>query len=190
VLPALIAAAVIAVVVAVIALGRGGGGSSGGGPAAATTRATATTGVPPLVRESGSIFTIAVPRSWAQRDNTSGQGLKRSTWTDPSDSRNLLLVDPIPSVASTPEGRARNVDATLARTKPGYRQISLGPATIAGRAGYALAYEVSGVRYLDQFVNLDCQDGYAVQGQAPSDRFTMLESTFRASADSLRSKPC
>jgi len=65
-----------------------------------------------------------------------------------------------------------------------------GPATIAGHAGYELTYEISGVRYLDQFVNLDCQDGYAVQGQAPASRFLELAPTFRRSANSLRSKPC
>ena len=101
-----------------------------------------------------------------------------------------MLVDPIPQVKSTPEGRARGVDANLQRTKPGYRRISLGPATVASHSGYELTYEIGGVRFLDQFVNLDCQDGYAVQGQAPASRFSSLEPSFKRMANSLRSTSC
>ena len=62
---------------------------------------------------------------------------------------------------------------------------------VAGRGGMGvLIYEVGGIRYLDQFVHLDCQDGYAVQGQAAASRFLELAPTFRRSANSLRSRPC
>jgi protein kinase-like protein len=192
-LPGLIGVIVVAVVVAVIALSGGGGGSSKDraattGTTTATQASTTSTIVP--VRETGSIFTIEVPKNWQRRDNTTSGGLQRTTWSDPADSRTAVLVDPIPQVKSTPEGRARSVDASLQRTKPGYRRVSLGPATIAGHTGYELTYEISGLRYLDQFVNLDCQDGYAVQGQAPTSGFAALSPTFRNSANSLRSKPC
>jgi hypothetical protein len=183
---------VVAVVVAVIALSGGGGSSKDRAATTGTTTATqaSTTSTIVPVRETGSIFTIEVPKNWQRRDNSTSGGLQRTTWTDPADSQTAVLVDPIPQVKSTPEGRARSVDASLQRTKPGYRRVSLGPATIAGHPGYELTYEISGVRYLDQFVNLDCQDGYAVQGQAPTSGFAALSPTFRNSANSLRSKPC
>ena len=66
----------------------------------------------------------------------------------------------------------------------------VGISTAMPIEGDELIYEVNGVRYLDQFVNLDCQDGYAVQGQAPASRFLELAPTFRRSANSLQSKPC
>jgi serine/threonine protein kinase len=194
VLPGLIGVVVVAVIVAVVVLSSGGGSSKNGaatGSTAPTQASTATASVPSaLVRRTGSIFTIEVPKNWRRRDNPTSGGLQRTTWTDPDQSRNALLVDPIPQVKSTPEGRARGVDANLQRTKPGYRRVSLAPATIAGHSGYELTYEVAGIRYLDQFVNLDCQDGYAVQGQATASRFLELAPTFRSSANSLRSKAC
>jgi hypothetical protein len=191
VLPGLIGVVVVAVVVAVIVLSSGGGSSKNRAATGSTTPAQAsTTSTSAPVRQTGSIFTMEVPRNWQRRDNSTAGGLKRTTWTDPGDSRTAVLVDPIPQVKSTPEGRARRVDANLQSTKPRYRRVSLGPATIAGHPGYELIYEISGVRYLDQFVNLDCQDGYAVQGQAPASGFAALSPTFRTSANSLRSKPC
>jgi serine/threonine protein kinase len=194
VLPGLIGVAVVAVIVAVIVLSSGGGASKDRPATGSTTprQANTTSASAPStpVRETGSIFTMEVPKNWQRRDNSTAGGLKRTTWTDPDDSRTAVLVDPIPQVKSTPEGRARSVDANLQRTKPGYRRVSLGPATIGGHPGYELTYEISGVRYLDQFVNLDCQDGYAVQGQAPASGFAALSPTFRNSANSLRSKPC
>jgi hypothetical protein len=192
VLPGVIGAVVVAVIVAVIALSGGGGSSkdrSAAGSSTGTRESTGSTSAAP-VREAGSIFTMEVPNGWKKRDTTTSRGLKRTTWTDPTDSQAAVLVDPIPQVQSTPEGRARSVDSNFQRTKPGYRRIGLDAATIAGRPGYELIYEVNGVRYLDQFVNLDCQDGYAVQGQAPASRFLELAPTFRRSANSLQSNPC
>jgi hypothetical protein len=192
VLPGLIGAVVVAVVVAAIALS--GGGSSKNGAAGSTApvpaKSAATSATPTLVRETGSIFTIEVPKGWQKRDTTTGGGLQRTTWTDPKDPQTAVLVDPIPQVRSTPEGRARSVDANFQRTRPGYRRISLGRATVAGRPGYELVYEIGGVRYLDRFVNLDCQDGYAVQGQAPASRFASLEPIFGRIANSLTSTSC
>ncbi len=194
VLPGIIGAVVVAVVVAVIVLSSGGGSSKDRSTAGSTTQTKATTtaaSVPSsFVPATGSIFTIEVPKGWQQRDNATAGGLKRTTWTDPDDPQTAVLVDPIPQVRSTPEGRARSVDANYQRTRPGYRRISLDPATIAGHSGSELIYEIGGVRYLDQFVNLDCQDGYAVQGQAPASRFLEFAPTFRRSANSLKSKPC
>jgi serine/threonine protein kinase len=194
VLPGIIGAVVIAVIVAVIALSSGGGSSKDPStPSATPTRAstTAAAAVPSaFVPATGSIFTIDVPRDWKQRDNATNRGLKRTTWTDPDDPQTAVLVDPIPQVGSTPEGRARSLDTNYRRTRPGYRRISLDPATVASRSGYELIYEIGGVRYLDQFVNLDCQDGYAVQGQAPASRFLEFAPVFRRSANSLQSKPC
>jgi serine/threonine protein kinase len=193
VLPGIIGAVVIAVIVAVIALSSGGGSSKDPStpPSSTPTQASTAAAVPSaVVREAGSIFTMDAPKGWQKRDNATGRGLKRTTWTDPDDPQTAILVDPVPQVRSTPEGRARGVDATFQRTKPGYRRIGLDPATIAGRSGYELIYEIGGVRYLDQFVNLDCQDGYAVQGQAPASRFLEFAPVFRRSANSLRSKPC
>jgi hypothetical protein len=189
-LPGLIGAVVLAAVVAVIALGAGGSSKdkAPAGPASSTPPSTST--VAPPTRETGSIFTIEVPKGWQKRDTSTAGGLKRTTWTDPDQSQTAVLVDPIAQVRSTPEGRARRVDASFQRTKPGYHRISLNPATIAGHPGYELTYEVGGVRYLDQFVNLDCQDGYAVQGQAPASRFLALAPTFRRIANSLRSTSC
>jgi hypothetical protein len=187
-LPGLIGAVALAVIVAVIALGTGG--SAKDKPAAGPASAPTQSAVPPLVRETGSIFTIDAPRGWQKRDAVTSGGLHRTTWTDPTDQRTAVLVDPIPQVTSTPTGRARAVDANFQRTKPGYSRIGLDPATIAGHPGSELIYEVGGVRYLDQFVNLDCTDGYAVQGQAPASRFLDLAPTFRRIANSLRSTSC
>jgi serine/threonine protein kinase len=193
-LPGLIGAAILAVIVAVIALSSGGGSSKdspAAGPATSSTASTPTqSATTSFTRETGSIFTIDIPKGWRQRDTVTGGGLHRTTWTDPNDPQTAVLVDPIPQVKSTPEGRARGVDANLQRTKPGYRRISLGPATVASHSGYELTYEIGGVRFLDQFVNLDCQDGYAVQGQAPASRFSSLEPTFKRTANSLRSTSC
>jgi hypothetical protein len=184
---------IVAVIVAVIVLSSGG--SSKDKPAADTvTSSTASTptqsAVTSLTPATGSIFTIDIPKGWRQRDTLTGGGLHRTTWTDPNDQQTAVLVDPIPQVKSTPEGRARGVDANLQRTKPGYRRISLGPATVASHSGYELTYEIGGVRFLDQFVNLDCQDGYAVQGQASASRFSSLEPSFKRMANSLRSTSC
>jgi hypothetical protein len=194
VLPGIIGAVIVAVIVAVIALTSGGGSSKDGStaPPATPIKASTTAAAVPsaFVRETGSIFTMEAPKGWQKRDNQTGGGLKRTTWTDPDDPQTAVLVDPIPQVGSTPEGRARSVDANYRRTRPGYRRISLDPATVAGRSGYELIYQIGGVRYLDQFVNLDCQDGYAVQGQAPASRFLEFAPAFRRSANSLRSKPC
>jgi serine/threonine-protein kinase len=194
VLPGLIGAAVIAVIVAVIVLSSGGGSSKdkpAAGPATSSPPSTSTQSVvTTLTRETGSIFTIQVPKGWQKNDTPTAGGLKRTTWTDPNDPQTAVLVDPIPQVKSTPEGRARSVDANLQRTKPGYRRVSLGPATIASHPGYELVYDVGGERFLDQFVNLDCQDGYAVQGQAPASGFSSLEPSFRRIANSLRSTSC
>jgi serine/threonine protein kinase len=192
-LPGLIGAVILAVIVAVIVLSSGG--SSKDTPASGTvTSSTASTptqsAVTSLTRATGSIFTIDIPKGWRQRDTVTGGGLHRTTWTDPDDPQTAVLVDPIPQVKSTPEGRARGVDANLQRTKPGYRRISLGPATVASHSGYELTYEIGGVRFLDQFVNLNCQDGYAVQGQAPASRFSSLEPSFKRMANSLRSTSC
>jgi hypothetical protein len=192
-LPGLIGAVVLAVIVAVIALG--GDGSSkdkpAAGPASSTTPTTSTQGAGTvLTRETGSIFTIEVPKGWQKRDNSTAGGLKRTTWTDPNDPQTAVLVDPIPHVRSTPENRALGVDANFQRTKPGYRRVSLDRATIAGRPGAQLIYNIGDVRYLDEFVNLDCQDGYAMQGQTPAPRFPALSRTFLRIANSLRSRSC
>jgi serine/threonine-protein kinase len=192
-LPGLIGAVVLAVIVAAIALGTGGSSkdkAAAGSASPSAPSAPAQSAVPSLVRETGSVFTIDAPRGWQKRDTVTAGGLRRTTWTDPTDPRTAVLVDPIPQVTSTPEGRARAVDANFRRTKPGYSRIGLDPATIAGHPGFELIYEVGGVRYLDQFVNLDCVDGYAVQGQAPASRFLDLAPIFRRVANSLRSTSC
>src|SRR5207244_122674 len=79
-----------------------------------------------------------------------------------------VLVDAIPQVKSTPAGRAE----TVRRSKEGdqgYAELSAPKATtIAGHAGVEWSYRVGDAKFVDYFVNLDCGDGYAVLGQAPS----------------------
>jgi protein kinase-like protein len=167
--------------------GRGGDGSGGSGFSDRRTTATSSGGTPNLGPVQSDLFTVSMPAGWKRTDEDRGR-LKRTVWRDPNDATTSVLVDAIPGVSSTPEGRARSVSGGGA-PKAGVRQIALAPVTLAGRDGFKWEYEAGGRRKVDYFVN-DCNDGFAVLGTTTPAKFASLDATFLRVAESLQSRSC
>jgi serine/threonine-protein kinase len=183
------AAALGVVAVALIGLtlltGADGGGT-GGGQEFSDRPEPAASG-PRLVGSQTGVFRVSVPAGWQRSDEDRGR-LQRTVWRDPDDATTSVLVDAIPGVRSTPEGRARSVSGG-GTSQQGYRQIALGPVTLAGRPGFEWQYQAGGRHKVDYFVN-DCDDGFAVLGTTTPARFSSLSDTFRRVAESLQSRSC
>jgi serine/threonine protein kinase len=183
-LPAAGVFAVVVVAGVALALLSGDGGNDSGGSRFSDRPAPA---APRLVAARTDVFRASVPAGWSRSDEDRGR-LQRTVWRDPRDSATSVLIDAIPGVRSTAEGRAASVRGG-GTFQTGYRELAFRPITLAGRPGFEWQYQAGGRQKVDYFLN-DCEDGFAVLGNTSPGKFASLAATFRQVAESLRSLSC
>lgn len=191
-------------VVCVVAIGLAGcGGSQSGSTTSVTVTQTVGTIAPPAPPRpfpttttqsppqqlyepySATAYSLERPAGWiTEADQTANSSVVESKWRDPSDPKTSVLIDTIPSPASTAQADAASVRTQTSST-PGYQEISFDPASINGNDGWKWTFEVSGTKRVDYFLNV-CGTSFAILGTTTPQRFDELAPVFQHVAESVQ----
>jgi hypothetical protein len=136
-------------------------------------------------RYDASAVHLDRPAGWVtEEDETPKSTFLESKWHDPSDPATTILVDTLPSSSGSAEADARSVESQTSSSS-GYKEISFGPATIAGYAGWKWVFELPGSERVDYFVNT-CGTSIALLGTTSPRRFGTDAGIFSHVARSLQ----
>jgi hypothetical protein len=134
----------------------------------------------------GARFTAQIPAEWTTEEREVHKpGYVSSSWYDPSDPTDKLLIDwSRPTAGLTLKQDARPVHDEVSQDA-GYEQLYYGLGNLNSVDSWMWEFRVNGHQDIDYFLQ-DCSVSFAVLGSADPDQFNRLRSSFRESAQSLR----
>jgi hypothetical protein len=137
-----------------------------------------------LASYQASLYSASIPATWnTEEDEAQKSGFLESKWRNPADPTTSVLIDVVEGETASPKAKAIAVRAATSRTA-GYRELSLGPATVGGRSAWKWVFQVSGDQRVDYFVN-ECGVGVAILGSTIPEGYARWARTFRQVAASV-----
>ncbi|MGH2879946.1 MAG: hypothetical protein ACRDK4_10130 [Solirubrobacteraceae bacterium] len=136
-----------------------------------------------LVAYHGAAISAETPSGWRTVENeVHKSGYIESKWQDPANSGVTVLIDTSPATPGSLQQDAAPVHEALTKQN-GYSEVFYGPGDLADTQSWRWVFRVEGDQRVDYFFN-SCASGFAVLGSTPPARFSRLEATFRAVAES------
>jgi hypothetical protein len=155
----------------------------------ATKRPTTGAGKEPsgMVTYVAGRFTAKIPVGWLLHENElAKEGEIESTWHNPANTHDLILIDFKPARYQTPHEDAEPEHAKLLK-EPAYQEKYYGPGDLDGVESWMWIFQVGEQQSIDYFFTR-CSTTYAVLGSSTQSRFTGLRQTFRWVAQSVMPK--
>lgn len=138
-----------------------------------------------LVGYHGTIISAAIPSGWRTVENEAHKpGYVESKWQDPANPGNTVLIDTSPATPGSLQQDAAPVHQALTK-QSGYSELFYGSGDLGDVQSWKWVFRVEGDQRVDYFFN-HCASGYAMLGSTPPARFSRLEATFKAVAESVR----
>lgn len=135
----------------------------------------------------GARFSANVPAGWRIEENeASRSGSVESTWHDPANTRDSLLIDASPATDRTLQEDAAPVQQELLG-EPGYQELYYGPGDLGGVESWMWVWRIGTYQRIDYFFDR-CSTDFAALGSSSPGRFDHLRSMFRSVAQSVRAK--
>jgi hypothetical protein len=138
-----------------------------------------------MVAYNGTHFTAEVPAGWRlqEAEVPKSEGVE-STWRNPSNPSDALLIDASPATNRTLQQDAAPVQEQLLSDR-GYDELYYGPGDLPGVGSWMWIWRISGRQRIDYFFHR-CSTDFGVLGSTVVGRFIHLRAIFRLVAQSVR----
>ena len=138
-----------------------------------------------MVVYNGTHFTAEVPAAWRlqEAEVPKSEGVE-STWRNPSNPSDALLIDASPATNRTLQQDAAPVQEQLLSER-GYDELYYGPGDLHGVGSWMWIWRISCRQRIDYFFHR-CSTDFGVLGSTVVGRFIHLRTIFRSVAQSVR----